>query len=238
MLGIQEASQGPYGPMSRTHTAPPSTHQRLNSTGAGMQNHHSQYSNASQSSFGYRSSTSTSTTTTTTATSSTTLFTPPPAGGPIEAANNVLNRRGDKEASLFQICLNLQLRLRLVPGFEHYLQEEEEAADDDTDPVTVLWRTFRRGYPLMTIYNAMSPRKVLEINESKVGEKKRGQAASFMFLRACVEELKFPAEECFILTDLYGDDTTGFVKVKFFLSFFPFFPFSLFLVLVQLALLS
>jgi cell division control protein 24 len=134
-------------------------------------------------------------------------------GGPVEAANNVLNTRGDVQTSLFQICRNLQQRLRLVPGFEQFLDEVEEEADEDTDPVTVLWRTFRQGYPLMAIYNALRPRIPLTVDENKVGQKKRGQAATYKFIEACKVELKFPPEQTFILTDLYGDDTTGFVKV-------------------------
>jgi cell division control protein 24 len=156
---------------------------------------------------------------TTQGTSTSTLFGqlpvfPPVNSAPIEATNNVLNKRADKDTSLFQICLNLQQRLRSVPDFEQWLVEEEQDADDDTDPVTLLWRTFRRGYPLMTIYNALNPKVRLEVDESRVAEKKRGQAATFKFLQACMAELNFPAAECFIITDLYGDDTTGFVKVR------------------------
>lgn len=157
-------------------------------------------------------------------TSTSTLFPPPPLptsappanGGPIEAANNVINKRGDKEASLFMICLTLSRRLGTVPGFAEILREEEEAADEDTDPVTLLWRTFRKGYPLMTIYNALDPDVRLEVDKSKVSEKKREQAATYKFLSACINQLKFPSEECFVISDLYGDDTTGFVKVRYF----------------------
>lgn len=156
------------------------------------------------------------------ATSQSTLFNPPPLptgtppvnGAPVLADNNVLNKRADKEASLFQICLNLRKRLTGLPGLADLLIQEEEESDEDTDIVTLLWRTFRQGYPLMAIYNALQPRMPLTIDESKVNEKKRGQAATFKFLQACVSELKFPTEECFIITDLYGDDTTGFVKVR------------------------
>ena len=156
-------------------------------------------------------------------TSQSTLFNAPPlptgtppvnGGGPVVADNNVLNKRADKEASLFQTSMKLRRRLKGVPGLEEILVQEEEESDEDTDVVTLLWRTFRRGYPLMAIYNALQPRVPLTIDESKINEKKRGQAATFKFLHACVNELKFPTEECFIITDLYGDDTTGFVKVR------------------------
>lgn len=157
------------------------------------------------------------------ATSSSTLFGQPPVfpsstpvnGGPVEASNNVLNKRADKDTSLFQRCITLQQRLRAIPGFEAWMIDEENKADDDADPVTILWRTFRRGYPLMDVYNALSPNVRLSIDEGKVTrEEQRAKMASYKFLQACIAELKFPSEECFILGDLYGDDTTGFVKVS------------------------
>ncbi|KAF1984226.1 hypothetical protein K402DRAFT_413984 [Aulographum hederae CBS 113979] len=157
----------------------------------------------------------------TTATTYSTLTPPPPIppltphnSGPLEATDNVLNRRAEKETSLFQICLNLRQRLRGVPEFENTLVEEEQDADEDTDPVTLLWRTFRRGYPLLTIYNALGPERRLEMDQTKKLEgRKREQAATFAFLKACMGDLSIPAEDCFIITDLYNDDTTGFVKV-------------------------
>lgn len=149
--------------------------------------------------------------------------TPPPAfprtpvnGGPVEASDNVLNKRADKDTSLFQRCLTLPMRLRAIPGFEHWMAEEEDKADDDADPVTLLWRTFRRGYPLMELYNALGPPVLLSIPNAKTDEKsmkKNERLATYKFIQACVNELSIPQESCFILGDLYGDDTTGFVKV-------------------------
>tara|TARA_R110002003_G_scaffold70_7_gene6339 strand:- start:1220 stop:1897 length:678 start_codon:yes stop_codon:yes gene_type:complete len=159
-------------------------------------------------------------------TSSSTLFggQPPPNwpptpvnGGPVEASDNVLNKRADKDTSLFQRCLSLQLRLRLIPGFATWMAEEEHKADDDADPVTLLWRTFRRGYPLMELYNALEPRVPLSIPNSKTDEKslkKNEKMATYKFIQSCVTELGIPQENCFIIGDLYGDDTTGFVKVR------------------------
>lgn len=154
-----------------------------------------------------------------------TLFPPPPLpsnagalgggghnGGEVTATDNIMNSVADASSSLFQICVSLRQRLLGVPGFSDSLLEEEEDADDDTDPVTVLWRTFRRGYPLMDLYNALQPAQLLILGPG-VRDDKRGKAATFKFLQACVNGLKFPQEECFIITDLYGDDTTGFVKV-------------------------
>lgn len=147
-----------------------------------------------------------------------TLFPPPPmpsmppSNGDVTATDNIMNMVANAESSLFQICVSLRQRLMGVPGFSESLLEEEDDADDDTDPVTLLWRTFRRGYPLVQLYNALQPTNPLVVG-SAVREDKRGKAATFKFLQACINDLKFPADECFIITDLYGDDTTGFVKV-------------------------
>ena len=131
--------------------------------------------------------------------------------------DNIMNRRADSNSSLYQICINLRRRLAKVPGFGPYLEEmeqDEEEGDDATDPVTLMWNMLRRGFPLMAIYNALQPRVRLEVNQSRVTEANVGKAATFKFLQACLEELSFPAPECFLITDLYGSDTTGFVKVR------------------------
>ena len=109
------------------------------------------------------------------------------------------------------------MRLRFIPGFNRWIAEEEGKADDDADPVTLLWRTFRRGYPLMELYNALEPRTLLTIPSSKQDEKslkKNEKMACYKFIQSCVTELGIPQDSCFILGDLYGDDTTGFVKVS------------------------
>jgi cell division control protein 24 len=131
--------------------------------------------------------------------------------------DNIMNRRGDSNSSLYQICLNLRKRMAEVPGFEVHMlemEEEEAEANDSTDPVTSMWNCLRRGYPLMTIYNALKPRVPLEVDASRLAEAKLGKAATFKFLQACLTDLKFRASECFLITDLYGGDTTGFVKVS------------------------
>lgn len=125
-----------------------------------------------------------------------------------------MNRVADKDQSLFQICVILRQRLKGVPDYDIFLEEEEQTADDDTDPVTLLWRMFRRGYPLLALYNVLRPERSIRPDlSSMTSEIKRGKALTFKFLRACIDDLKFSMEDCFLILDLYGDDTTGFVKV-------------------------
>jgi cell division control protein 24 len=181
-------------------------------TSSSANSHFSTYSQPSS----LRSSDSTA------ATSQSTLFNPPPLpsatpvnGGPIQANNNVLNKRADKDEGIFQICLNLRRRLRGIPECDDALIQEEEDArmhTEEADPVTLIWRTFRQGEPLMAIYNALNPEVPLRVDPNK--RTKRDQAATFQFINACIKQLNFPAQEMFMVTDLYGDDTTGFVKVS------------------------
>ena len=141
---------------------------------------------------------------------------PPPNEGPKPAQNSMFNIRAGMESSLYQICVNLKKRLADLPDFHEHLSEmnEEEAEDADyIDPVTAMWNCLRQGYPLMTLYNALRPAKPLVVDLKKYGESKIGKAATFQFLRACTSDLGFPSEQMFLITDLYGEDTTGFVKV-------------------------
>lgn len=133
-----------------------------------------------------------------------------PVGGPV-AEDNIINRRGGE--SIYQSCVNLKLRLAEVPGFEHHMDEMEFKERTTADPVASLWECLRGGYPLITIFNASQPDEMLEIDPDKVPEAKRPKAATFKFLQACLQDMGFPQQDCFLITDLYGDNTTGFIKV-------------------------
>ncbi|KAJ5532511.1 hypothetical protein N7494_009063 [Penicillium frequentans] len=129
------------------------------------------------------------------------------------AEDNIINRRGGE--SIYQSCVNLKRRLWEVPSFEPYLEkmDEEDRERGNTDPVASLWSFLRDGYPLLSLYNASAPEEPLVVDPAKVPEAKRPKAATFKFLQACLQELAFPQQDCFLITDLYGESTTGFIKV-------------------------
>ncbi|KAI9821349.1 MAG: hypothetical protein M1826_000720 [Phylliscum demangeonii] len=135
----------------------------------------------------------------------------PPEPGNVVPTDNIINQLADSSKSLYQICVKLRQRLAEVPGFRPHLDAmEQEEADD---PMTAMWRCLKKGYPLLTIYNALQPATPIEIDPGKVSEAKRPKDAAFKFSEACKTHLHFPPEECFLIKDLHGDDTTGFVKV-------------------------
>jgi cell division control protein 24 len=109
--------------------------------------------------------------------------------------------------------MQLSQRLEKVPGYqEHVANPDSEDEDEDIDPVSSLWRCLRKGTPLLAIYNSIHPAEPLTIDES-MPETRKPKAAAFKFVKACLEDLKIPGGECITLQDLFGDDTTGFVKV-------------------------
>lgn len=142
-----------------------------------------------------------------------------PANGQVVATSNIINQRADASRSLYQICVSLKQRLAKVPGFEQYLDQLDQIATDPDEggPVESLWKLLRTGYPLLAIYNALQPETPLQVQEQPgVSEAKRSKIAILRFVEACKSKLMLPPTEVFIITDLTGNDTTGFVKVRFY----------------------
>jgi len=138
------------------------------------------------------------------------------SNGQVVATSNIINQRADASRSLYQICVSLKQRLAKVPGFEPYMEElEHMAADpDEGGPVESLWKLLRTGYPLLAIYNVLQPETPLQVQEGpQMSQSKRSKIAILRFVEACKSKLMLPTTEVFIITDLAGNDTTGFVKV-------------------------
>ena len=104
-----------------------------------------------------------------------------------------------------------------MPGFDEEFKRSVEAAAqarENPSPVDLLWATFRRGYALIAIFNALQPPTPLEINRLTKSESKREKDAAYKFVEACHHQLNFPQPECFMIQDLFSEDTSGFVKVS------------------------
>ena len=125
--------------------------------------------------------------------------------------DNIINARDGE--SLYRQCIKLRRRLSGVPGFRPYLDEMEQREVEGADPVSSLWQCFRSGMPLLTIYNASNPEEGdLQIN-TNLPEKKWGKEAAFLFIKSCMQQMKIPTQDTFTVSELYSDNTTGFIKV-------------------------
>ncbi|CEP09703.1 hypothetical protein [Parasitella parasitica] len=118
--------------------------------------------------------------------------------------------------SLYHTCRSVLDKLALVEGMTYYLDFENlslilsttgssimssessgstNSSNNSNDPLTKLWELCRRGTPLATLFNALNPPQPLKLNFSQN------------------LQLDFKEEDLFTLSDLYKDNTNGFVKV-------------------------
>ncbi|KAF7953980.1 uncharacterized protein EAE97_001378 [Botrytis byssoidea] len=217
-VAIRVAQSQSHGPLLRTNTAPVFNNRSAEGNGSGLSQTMSHNSRSSQLTGSTAFTTSSTTSLNSLSTSATLVPAPlamPVQGGNVIATNNIINQRADASRSLYQICVNLRQRLAQVPGFNgHFVDsDDEDEAEEDMDPVSSLWRCLRKGTPLVTLYNTLQPAEPLPLPDNKMAEPKKSKMAAFKFVEACMKDLQIPPGDVFALSDLFGDDTTGFVKV-------------------------
>ncbi|KAI8097158.1 uncharacterized protein BX664DRAFT_325678 [Halteromyces radiatus] len=131
--------------------------------------------------------------------------------------------------SLYHICRAVLDQLPNVPGMREFIEMENNTASSPTtneppttptslksggDPLSKLWHICRRGSSLCTLYNALKPEHPLKVDQNpSLNSVNACKASVYHFIVACRKELLFPEDEMFTITDLYQNDTNGFVKV-------------------------
>ncbi|RKP28125.1 Dbl homology domain-containing protein [Syncephalis pseudoplumigaleata] len=122
-------------------------------------------------------------------------------------------------ASFFQTSLQIIDRLSCIPGFDYYLDPEYLTAVADTDiptidPVTTLWCIFRIGNALCELVNIGRPQNPVPINaDNSLASLNLCKKSVFHFLVACKNDFGIRSEDVFAISELYQQDTNGFVKV-------------------------
>ncbi|KAJ3415667.1 hypothetical protein HDV05_004345 [Chytridiales sp. JEL 0842] len=145
------------------------------------------------------------------------------SNGMMNGNNNSNNSGGGGggPVSLFSTCMSLIEKLYSFPLFEFYLFPDGThlyTLPDAPliDPVAVLWNCFRLGAPLCMIYNQLNPQnplKVSDVSSVRPPEyKKVCKDNVYHFILALKKELKL-TEADFSISDIYKDDTHGFMKV-------------------------
>ncbi|KAJ3097831.1 hypothetical protein HDU97_004528 [Phlyctochytrium planicorne] len=149
---------------------------------------------------------------------------PPSSGGPVVEVGlpTQINRPQGGVKSLFQACMTLIEKLYGFPLFEFYLFPDGTAMYQTDpppliDPVAILWGCFRLGAPLCILYNQLNPRSPLNVNDvSSIRPPKYTNICKdnvYHFIVACKRELDISEKDVFSISELYKDDTNGFVKV-------------------------
>lgn len=113
--------------------------------------------------------------------------------------------------SLYHLCRSVLDRFSAIDGMTDYI----EAENTTTDPLSKLTLICRQGYPLCTLYNALQPVKPIAVDaDPTLNARNSCKANVYHFIVACRNDLLFHEEDIFCISDLYQDDTNGFVKVK------------------------
>ncbi|KAI8640044.1 hypothetical protein BD408DRAFT_404414 [Parasitella parasitica] len=136
--------------------------------------------------------------------------------------------------SLYHTCRSVLDKLALVEGMTYYLDFENlglllsttgssimssessvstNSTSNSNDPLTKLWELCRRGTPLTTLFNALNPPQLLKLNFTQNLQVNECKKTVYHFIVACRNQLDFKEEDLFTLSDLYKDNTNGFVKV-------------------------
>ncbi|KOS15864.1 cdc24-gtp gdp exchange factor for cdc42p [Malassezia pachydermatis] len=161
------------------------------------------------------------------------------ASGPPTPAASILSRQAQSPSSLYQSCVQLRKRLTSVPGFSAEFLERaypptptlstpstpdsvssftsSSASAPFSDPVSHLWQCFRLGSPLCVLFNlyavhtnqAPIPLTV----ESKLSELNSCKALVMRFVIALKERFGWEPDQTFTVSQLYLNDTNGFVRV-------------------------
>ncbi|OAD69987.1 hypothetical protein PHYBLDRAFT_96834, partial [Phycomyces blakesleeanus NRRL 1555(-)] len=132
------------------------------------------------------------------------------------ANDSITNKPASQKASLYYTCRSVLQGLAAVPGFEIYLNPEQPQDSDtitNTDPLNKLWSICRQGDSLCLLYNTLMPDTPIVIPRSDPKIVIKPKAYVYHFIVACRDQLHFSEESLFTLTDLWQNDTNGFVKV-------------------------
>ncbi|KAI8983502.1 hypothetical protein BDB01DRAFT_835597 [Pilobolus umbonatus] len=127
--------------------------------------------------------------------------------------------------SIYHKCRTVLDKLALVEGMHDYLECDttdiqfinadgrcNATSSLSNDPLSKLWSILRHGKPFATLYNATDPETRLN-EEEEVTHVNDSKKIVYHFIVACRNQLKFKEEEVFTVSDLYKDNTNGFVKV-------------------------
>lgn len=148
-------------------------------------------------------------------------------------SSSITNKPAGQGASLYHTCRSVLDKLSAVEGMAEYLEadpgevppvssistsspsSEPSTPNSSSDPLSKLWCICRRGAPLCTLFNALNTEKPLKVDRNpSLTQTNACKASVYHFIVACRDQLKFSEEELFTITDLYQDDTNGFVKVR------------------------
>ncbi|KWU43851.1 hypothetical protein RHOSPDRAFT_4565, partial [Rhodotorula sp. JG-1b] len=153
------------------------------------------------------------------------------------ATNSALNLKASASSSIYQRCTALRERLYRVPEFrDRFVDEAEQSLAAiastssapapaapaaftpdlpiQTDPVSQVLSVLRLGASLCFLFNRLGHAHQLDVNpQATLSNLKACQRGAAHFIMACKQDLQWPEQDLFAVSELYGQDTNGIVKV-------------------------
>lgn len=131
------------------------------------------------------------------------------------ANDSITNKQATGKSSIYHTCRSVLNALTCVEGFEVYFntQDNSSTVPHATDPLTKLWQICLQGSSLCYLYNALKPEQpIMTVNKNNSAANKP-KACVYHFIIACRDQLHFAEDTLFTVTELFQNDTNGFVKV-------------------------
>ncbi|KAM5350267.1 hypothetical protein ACJ41O_006772 [Fusarium nematophilum] len=120
--------------------------------------------------------------------------------------------RTEEEGPILCKCLEIRLQLVQLPGFLLLLEQDNRW----NDGFHALRALFRQGFPFLTLLQALGHiqrKPLLSLPWHREDVRKSRKNAVNVFLKACSEDLEVGQDNLFTESDLYHDDSAGFLKV-------------------------
>ncbi|KAL1925674.1 uncharacterized protein VTP21DRAFT_557 [Calcarisporiella thermophila] len=118
--------------------------------------------------------------------------------------------------SLFQSSRALLDQLHRVPDFERLFKSNgpaHEGGNATTDPLMQVWEIFRRGAPLLHLFNVWRPNHKIDVSARLTPNEKKNEKIYVYYFLTALKDLGWREEEMFGISDVFLNDTNGFVKV-------------------------
>jgi cell division control protein 24 len=133
------------------------------------------------------------------------------------------NPTSNYDQSIFHECLDIKLLLSQIPAILDIFQVQEKTWKQnpglpdlpDIDSLSLLKRTFNRGYPLLILFNELETRPLWDPGKYKGGVKgpQMAGAAALQFLDACKEKFNLSNDGLPFVSEFLSNININFLSV-------------------------
>ena len=120
--------------------------------------------------------------------------------------------------SIYHECVEAEYQLLQLPQceFDNTIAQERSTASEEADALSILIAVFRRGYPFSLLFSELEYSHICRREDTFLPGFSKAvspKLAIVKFIEAYVKHLDLNIADCFTVTDLFNDDTTGHLKV-------------------------